>query len=149
MQDEQWEAQVTDSLRPLMPRAMPNARFVRDLQEDVRRAARQRMDELGIQPAVPFEEMVVELRKLIHLLRKTLIPVSPDRPYVCQVRRKLQEQAGVARALPRQGRRPWQSRRPWSVPQRWLMVGVGSILSLGGLLAALLLRKRGNGDKTK
>ena len=39
MQDERWEAKVTDSLRPLMPRAMPSARFVHDLSEDVQRAA--------------------------------------------------------------------------------------------------------------
>ena len=56
MQDERWEAEMTDSLRPLMPRAMPNARFVQDLDQDVRRAARQRMEELGIQPTIPFEE---------------------------------------------------------------------------------------------
>jgi hypothetical protein len=137
MQDERWEAQVTDSLRPLMPRAMPSARFVHDLEEDVRRAARERMDELGIQPAIPFEEMVIELRKLIRLLCKTLVPVSPESKYVRRTGRRLQEQAVVVYAQPRQNQ------------QRWLLAGsvLGSVLSVGGLIAAVLLRKRGNGHK--
>ena len=134
MQDERLEAEMTDSLRPLMPRAMPNARFVHDLDEDVRRAARQRMKELGIQPVIPFEEMVIELRKLVRLLRKTLVPVSPECRYVQRTGRRLQEQAVVAYARPRLRQ------------QRWLMFGgvLGSILSVGGLIAAVLLRKRNN-----
>jgi hypothetical protein len=135
MQDERWEAQVTDSLRPLMPRAMPSARFVHDLEEDVRRAARQRMDELGIQPAIPFEEMVIELRKLVLLLRKTLIPVSPRTQYVQRMSRRLQQQAVVTHAQTK------------TRQQRLLMVGsvLGSVLSVGGLVAAYVLRKRNNG----
>ena len=132
MQDERWEAQVTDSLRPLMPRAMPSARFVHDLEEDVHRAARQKMDELGIQPAIPFEEMVIELRKLVLLLRKTLVPVSPRTQYVQRMSRRLQQQAVVTHAQTK------------TRQQRLLMVGsvLGSILSVGGLVAAYVLRKR-------
>lgn len=136
MQDERLEAEMTDSLRPLMPRAMPSAHFVHDLEKDVRRAASQRIQELGIQPPIPFAEMVIELRKLVRLLRKTLVPVSPARPYVQRTGRRLQEQgpAIYARPTPR---------------QRWLVAGgiLGSVLSVGGLVAALLLRKRNDGDK--
>jgi hypothetical protein len=137
MQDEQWEAEVSESLRPLMPRAMPNARFVRDLDQEVRRAARQRMAELGIQPAIPFEEMVIQLRKLVRLLRKTLVPVSPGTEAIQQTSRQLQERAAIVYAQPR------------TRQQRWLMVGgvVGSLLSLGGLVAAYVLRRRDNGQK--
>jgi hypothetical protein len=139
MQDERWEAEMTDSLRPLMPRAMPSARFVHNLDQDVRRAARQRMEQLGIQPTIPFEEMVIELRKLVRLLRKTLIPVSPGSKYIQQTGRRLQEQAPVVYAHPRQNQ------------QRWLMVGgmLGSVLSVGGLIAAMVLRKRNTEQKNK
>ena len=132
MQDERWEAEMTDSLRPLMPRAMPSARFVHDLDQDVRRAAQRRMEELGIQPTIPFEEMVIELRKLVRLLRKTLIPVSPGSKYIQRTRSRLQEQALIVYAQPQRNQ------------QRWLMVGgvLGSALSIGGLVAALVLRKR-------
>ena len=137
MQDERLEAEMTDSLRPLMPRAMPNARFVHDLDEDVRRAARQRMEKLGIQPVIPFEEMVIELRKLVRLLRRTLVPVCPEQAYVQRTGRRLQKDAVVAYAQPRQRQ------------QRWLMFGgvLGSVLSVGGLVAAVLLRRRNNGHK--
>jgi len=139
MQDERWEAEMTDSLRPLMPRAMPSARFVHNLDQDVRRAARQRMEELGIQPIIPFEEMVIELRKLVRLLRKTLIPVSPESKYIQRTGRRLQEQAIVICAQPRQNQ------------QRWLMVGgvLGSVLSVGGLIAAVVLRRRNTEQKNK
>jgi len=139
MQDERWEAEMTDSLRPLMPRAMPSARFVHDLEQDVRRAAQQRLEELGIQPTIPFEEMVIELRKLVRLLRKTLIPVSPGYKYTQRTRRRLQEQALIVYAQPQRNQ------------QRWLMVGsvLGSVLSIGGLIAAVLLRKRADEDKTE
>lgn len=139
MQDEQWEAEMTDSLRPLMPRAMPSARFVHDLEQDVRRAARQRMNELGIQPTLPFEEMVIELRKLVRLLRKTLVPVSPGIQYVQRVRGQLQGEAVVVYAQSKERQ------------QRWLVVGglLGSLLSIGGLVAAYILRRRNNGHEDK
>jgi hypothetical protein len=132
MQDEQWEAEMADSLRPLMPRAVPSARFVHDLDEDVRRAARQRMEQLGLQPTIPFEEMVVELRKLVRLLRKTLVPVSPRSTIVQRIGGQLQERAIAVYAQPK------------ARQQRWLMVGgvVGSVLSVGGLVAAYVLRRR-------
>jgi hypothetical protein len=139
MQDEQLEAEMTDSLRPLMPRAMPSARFVHDLSEDVQRAARQRMNELGIQPTIPFEEMVIELRKLVRLLRKTLVPVSPGPQYIRRTGRQLQEQAVAVYARSEQKQ------------QRWLMLGgvLGSVLSVGGLVAAVMLRKRNQGQRGK
>jgi hypothetical protein len=139
MQDERWEAKVTDSLRPLMPRAMPNARFVHDLDQDVRRAALQRMEQLGIQPTIPFEEMVVELRKLVRLLRRTLVRVSPESPYTQETGQQLYSRAVEIYAQPRQRQ------------QHWLMVGgvLGSILSVGGLVVAYVLRKRNNGHNTK
>ena len=139
MQDERWERQVTDSLRPLMPRAMPSARFVHDLDQDVRRAARQRMEQLGIQPRIPCEEMVIELRKLVRLLRKTLVPVSPGTKYVQQIGEQLQEQSVVVYAQPK------------ARQQRWLMFGgvLGSVLSVGGLIVAYVLRKRNNGHQHK
>jgi hypothetical protein len=132
MRDERREADVQDSFRRLMPRAVPSARFVANLEQDVRRAARQRMDQLGIQPAVPFEQMVVELRKLVHLLRRTLVPLSPRVEYQQLLQGRLQKES-VAVLAQQQSR-----------PQRWLMVGgvVGSVLSVGGLLAALLMRRR-------
>jgi len=139
MPDERWEAEMTDSLRPLMPRAMPSGRFVHDLDQEMRRAAQQRLEELGIQPAIPFEEMVIELRKLVRLLRKTLIPVSPEYRYTQRIRRRLQEQAPIVYAQP-------QRRQ-----QRWLMVGgvLGSVLSVGGLIAAMMLRKHSDEHKTE
>jgi hypothetical protein len=97
------------------------------------------MEELGIQPAIPFEEMVIELRKLVRLLRKTLVPVSPGTSYIQRTGRRLREQAVVVLAQPR------------TRQQRWLMVGgvLGSILSVGGLVAAYVLRRRNNGNKNK
>ena len=138
MQDERWESEMTDSLRPLMPRAMPSARFVHDLDQDVRRAARQRLEQLGIQPTIPFEEMVIQLRKLVRLLRKTLVPVSPGTKYVQRICGQLKEQAVVTYAQPK------------ARQQRWLMVGslLGSLLSVGGLVAAYVLRRR-NEDERK
>jgi hypothetical protein len=117
---------------------MPSARFVHDLNQDVRRAARQRLEQLGIQPAIPFEEMVIELRKLVRLLRRTLVPVSPGARYIQRTGRGLQQQAVVV-AQSKQNQ------------QRWLMVGgvLGSVLSVSGLLAALLLRKRNNNQQRK
>jgi len=132
MQDEQLEAEMTDSLRPLMPRAMPSTRFVHDLEEDVRRAAREEMEQLGIQPAVAFEEVVIELRRLVHLLRETLVPVVPGKGCVERIRHQLQRRAPVVYAQPR--------RR-----QRWFLVG--SALSVGSLIAALLLRRRNEDEK--
>jgi hypothetical protein len=95
------------------------------------------MEELGIQPAIPFEEMVIQLRKLVRLLRRTLIPVSPRTEYVQQTSQRLQQQAIVTYAQTK------------TRQQRLLMVGsvLGSVLSVVGLVAAYLLRKRNNGPK--
>jgi hypothetical protein len=131
MQDEQLEVGVEESLRPLMPRAAPNAQFVHDLDLEIRRAARQRMEQLGVQPVVPFEQMVIELRKLIRLLRRTLVPVRPQLGYSQVLGDQLQDYAtAVSTVQP--------SRR------RWWMVGglLGSLLSVAGVALALVLRRR-------
>ena len=137
MRDEQLENAAEDVSRTLMPRAMPDARFVRDLDQEIRRAARQRMERMGIRApfgspqGMPFEEMVVELRKLVRLLCKTLVPVEPRLEYARELGERLQAKAA---ALDDVRQRQWQ----------WLMVGglVGSLVSLLGLVAALLLRRR-------
>jgi hypothetical protein len=116
---------------------MPRTHFVRDLDQEIRRAARQRMERMGVRApfgepkGAPFEEMIIELRKLVRLLRKTLVPVQPRLEFAQVLGEQLQ-----VRTADRMGARP----RQW----RWLMVGgvVGSVLSLLGLLAALLLRRR-------
>jgi len=134
MQDEQLEVDVEESLRPLMPRALPNAQFVNDLDLEIRRAARQRMEQLGVQPIIPFEEMVIELRKLVRLLRRTLVPVQPRLEYSRVLGNQLQGYAlTVATATTVQ-----PSRR------RWWMVGglLGSLLSVAGVALALVLRRR-------
>ncbi len=131
MQDEQLEVGVEEALRPLMQRAMPNAQFVRDLNQEIRRAARQRMEQLGVQPVIPFEKMVIELRKLVRLLRKTLVPVPPRLEYSRVLGEQLQGYAMSATTA--------QPPR-----RRWLMVGglLGSLLSVAGVALALLLRRR-------
>jgi hypothetical protein len=134
MPDELWKNETGGSIRSLMPRAVPNAGFVRDLEAEIRRAARRRMGRMGapIGPkGVPFEEMVIELRKLVRLLHRTLVPVQPR----LEFSRSLGEQLQVRTAdvVP-------VRQQQW----RWLMVGglVGSLLSVLGLVAALLLRRR-------
>jgi hypothetical protein len=131
MQDQHVSFPEEDSDRPLVPRALPSARFVQDLDLEIRRAARRKMEKSGIRPRVPFEEMVIELRKLVRLLRKTLVPVQPRAEFTRALGQRIEAQAVTVVSTQHQHR-------------RWLMLGglVGSLLSLAGLLAALLLRKR-------
>lgn len=131
MQAEQRPAGIEDSDEFLIPRALPNARFVQDLDQDIRRAARRHMVKAGIRPSVPFAEMVIELRKLVRLLRKTLVPVQPSAEFTHALGQRLERRAAVVTTVYQQQR-------------RWLMVSgmVGSLLSVLGLLAAVLLRRR-------
>ena len=131
MQAERMRAGIED-LDPLqVPRVLPSTRFVQDLDQDIRRAARQQMQKAGIGPSVPFEEMVIELRKLVRLLRKTLVPLQPRADFTRALGQRLEAQAVVVTTVQQQ--------------RRWLMVSgmVGSLLSVLGLVAALLLRRRG------
>jgi hypothetical protein len=131
MQDQQVRFLDEDSDQPLVPRALPNAQFVQDLDQEIRRAARQRMEKAGIRPSVPFEEMVVELRKLVRLLRKTLIPIRPRAEFA----RALGQQAEMWATLEITAHQ--QQRRLWIVGGM-----VGSALSVVGVMTALLLRRR-------
>ena len=131
MQAERMRAGIEDSDPLQVPRVLPSTRFVQDLDQDIRRAARQQMQKAGIGPSVPFEEMVIELRKLVRLLRRTLVPLQLRADFTRALGQRLEAQAIVVTTVQQQ--------------RRWLMVSgmVGSLLSVLGLVAALLLRRRG------
>ena len=130
MQAEQIRAGTKESDKFVIPRVLPSTRFVQDLNQDIRHAAGQQMRKAGLTPGLSFEEMVIELRKLVRLLHKTLVPVQPQEEFTRALGQQLKAQAVVVSTV--------QHKR------RWLMVSgmVGSLLSLLGLLAALLLRRR-------
>ncbi len=127
MQDQELEQTAQEAARVLTHRAMPSGRFVSTLGQDICRAATQKV---GGRP-VPFQEMVVELRRLVQLLCRTLVPVSPRSAFVYSLGEELDG-----------GMREMIAIRQERV--RWLMLGgvVGSVLSLLGVLAAILLRRR-------
>jgi hypothetical protein len=106
---------------------MPNTRFVQTLREDIQRTAYQRIG----RTSMPFGDMVIELRKLVRLLCRTLVPVRANAAFVRALGQDLDASA-----------RDHLARRQERV--RWLMLGgvVGSILSLVGVLTALLLRRK-------
>ena len=133
MPDQTVEETAKEAARLFDRRAVPNTGFVRTLGEEVHRAAYQRM---GATSAVPFEEMVVQLRKLVLLLRNTLVPICPSETYV----RTLGYEIDV-------GARELIAVRQQRV--RWMMLGgmLGSAISLLGVLTALVLRRR-NGRPT-
>ncbi len=108
-------------------RIAPRAGFAHDLGTEIRQAAARRMG----RRRAPLADVVVELRKLVRLLRETLVPVQPRAEFVESLGGQLREQVLVIAASRRQ---------KW----RWLMVGgvVGSLLSLAGVIAALLLHRR-------
>jgi hypothetical protein len=93
------------------------------------------MEQLGVQPAIPLEEMVIELRKLVRLLRRTLVPVRPRLEYSRVLGNQLQGYATTVSTVQ-------PSRR------RWWMVGglLGSLLSVAGVALALVLRRRNGHD---
>lgn len=128
MLDEELESTASGQARPLVSRVIPRARFVQGLGEEIHRAARQRM---GYQAGASIEEVVIELRKLVRLLRRTLVPVQARSGFARTLGSQLQARA-TELTMTRQ--------RRW----RLLMVGgvVGSALSLVGLVTALLLRRR-------
>jgi hypothetical protein len=128
MQDQNVEETARAAARLLVPRAVPNTRFVHDLGKDIERAARQRM---GGTATIPFQEMVIELRKLVHLLHRTLVPVRPRAGFVPTLGHQLNDSA-IRVIAARQQR------------VRWLMLGgvLGSAISFLGVLAALVLRRR-------
>jgi hypothetical protein len=122
-------------LRSLMPPMSPRARFAQSLGDEIRRAAYERLEEPR---TVPFEDVIVELRKLIRLLCKTLVPVQPRAEFVQELEEQLRMEAAEL-ALIRQER--W-----W-----WIIAGslLGSLISLVGVIAALLLRRRNGRPQVK
>ena len=78
MREQNLEGTAEETARLLGPRAVPNARFTRMLREDIYHAAYQKM---GRPSTTTLQGMVVELRKLVRLLRKTLVPVCPPQRF--------------------------------------------------------------------
>ena len=128
MRSDDLEDGAGQTLHSFMPGVVPSPRFVRDLSEEIQRAARRKV---GYGVSVPFEDVIAELRKLVRLLRRTLVPVSPRPEFIRTLKGQLDENATLVVTA---------RHRRW----RWLMVGgvVGSMVSLAGLVAALLLRRR-------
>jgi hypothetical protein len=127
MQDQPLEQTVQDVARGLAARAVPNAQFISSLGQDIYRAAYAKVGGSG----PPFHDVVVELRKLVRLLQRTLVPVFARPAFVGELGAELD--AGARELLVARQERV-----------RWLMLGgvLGSMLSLVGVLAALLLRRR-------
>jgi hypothetical protein len=127
MQDQDLERTAQDAARVLSTRAVPNAGFVSSLGQDICRAAYAKVGGSGL----PFHDMVVELRWLVRLLQRTLVPVLARPAFVQNLQAELDA-----------GARDLFVTRQERV--RWLMLGgvLGSVLSLVGVLAALLLRRR-------
>jgi hypothetical protein len=127
MSDRGLDETAADVRELFGPQAVPNTRFVTTLREDIQRTATQRIGPSSL----PFEEMVIELRKLVRLLCRTLVPVRANAAFLRTLGQELDLSAQELVAA-RQER------------VRWLMVGgvLGSLLSLLGVLAALILRRR-------
>jgi hypothetical protein len=127
MSDESMEEAVQEAARLFGSRAEPNADFVRTLGQSIQRAAYQRIG----RPRPSFDQMVIELRKLVRLLCRTLVPVQPRSAFVCTLQQDLADTAQELLVV--------RQERVW-----WLLIGgaLGTLLSLLGLLAALSLRRR-------
>jgi hypothetical protein len=121
------EEAVQEAARLLGPRAEPSDDFVRTLGQRIQHAAYQHIG----RPTPSFDQMVIELRKLVRLLCKTLVPVQPRPAFVRSLQTDLEEAASELLVI--------RQERVW-----WLLMGgvLGTLLSLLGLLAALLLRRR-------
>jgi len=126
MQDQPLEQTAQEMARGLA-RAVPNTQFISSLGQDIYRAAYAKVGGSG----PPFHEMVVELRKLVRLLQRTLVPIFARPAFVEELGAELD--AGARELFVARQERV-----------RWLMLGgvLGSVLSLVGVLAALLLRRR-------
>ena len=111
-----------------MGSVIPSTDFVRRLGAEIGRTAREKM---GYGAGMPFEDRVIDLRRWVRLLRQTLVPVHPRQAFRTALSQQLQFDA-IQVQIARQNR--------W----RWLVIGsaVGSVLSLLGVLTALLLRQR-------
>jgi hypothetical protein len=116
-----------------MGSVLPSTDFVRKLGAEIGRAAREKMGYGAGLPrvTVSFEDRVIELRRWVRLLRQTLVPVQPRAAFRAALGRQLRSDA-IQVQVARQNR--------W----RWLVIGsaVGSVVSLLGVLTALLLRQR-------
>ena len=128
MRDQSVEETAREVAQLLMPRAVPSTSFVHNLGQDIHRAAYQ---QVGHAPSVPFQDMVIELRKLIRLLRKTLVPICPRESFVSSLESSLDASAREMIAA--------RQRR-----MRWLMVGgmLGSAISLLAVAALMMLRRQ-------
>ena len=126
MSNESQDA--TPSAFAHLTRVMPRTDFVRRLGSEIGRTAREKM---GYGARQPFADKVIELRRLVHRLRQTLVPVQPRPAFKTALGWQLHEEAIRVRV---------QQQSRW----RWLVIGsaVGSLLSLLGVLTALLLRQR-------
>jgi hypothetical protein len=121
------EEAVQEAARLLVSRAEPSDDFVRTLGQSIQRAAYQRIG----RPRPSFDQMVIELRKLVRLLCRTLVPVQPRSAFVRNLQQDLEETAHELLLV--------RQERVW-----WLLIGgvLGTVISLLGLLAALFLRRR-------
>jgi hypothetical protein len=118
-----------------MSRAIPRTDFVRRLGTEIGRTAREKM---GYWAGKSFADRVVELRQLVRLLRQTLVPVQPRPAFRSALGEQLSLDAFRVE-MERQNR--------W----RWLVIGsaLGSVISLLGVLTALLLRQRSTRPNAK
>ena len=128
VQNRMNDKHIEETARTYTPWVVPNTQFARNLGAEIHRAARQKV---GYRSSAQFNDMIIELRRLVRLLRQTLVPVQPRPAFVRTLEAQLIEDTFEAMVI-RQKR------------VRLLVVGglVGSALSVLGLLAALLLRKR-------
>lgn len=126
--EEDTEQMAEELSRRLASRVQPSAGFAQSLGQEIRHAAQR---QIGPSPDVSFTDMVVELRRLVRLLRQTLIPVPPSVQYVRTLGKHLRAQAAD---LIQARERRW----------RWLMLGgvVGSVMSVVGVVATVFLRRR-------
>lgn len=113
---------------PAFSPVTPRAEFVHKLGREIGHAARERV---GYGALSTWDRRVVELRRLVRLLRRTLVPVQPRPAFRQSLAAELR--ADALRVTVSQPRR-----------LRWLVIGsaIGSLLSLVGVLMAILLKQR-------
>jgi hypothetical protein len=93
-------------------------------------------DDLLLSPADQAE--VTSLLRLSQRLKETLAPVAPSLAFRQQLRGSL-----ISTAVERAGERARDSHIPF-LRRRWVLIGAaaGSVLSVAGIVAAILLRHR-------